>query len=86
MKKTKHNISDWLEKHGNKDIENQVKLELESINKERLVKKAIEKFCDYKKLNFVEYIKGGFIATKRLDNMIMYRFFTCYSDGKIIER
>lgn len=67
MKKSKNTISDWLEKHGNLEVEKQVEQEIKYINKVEMLKLKIKEYCKKHKLKFEKYIEGGFIASKLVD-------------------
>jgi len=49
-------ISDWLNKNGNKEIDEKVKYE-----------SNIKEFCRYHKLKFIKYYKDGFIASLKIN-------------------
>jgi hypothetical protein len=67
MKKSNNIISDWLEKHGNPEIEKQVEEEIKYINKIEMLKSKIKQYCKTHKLKFEKYIEGGFIASRLVD-------------------
>ena len=56
-------ITEWLEKHGNAEIEKQVKREVEHINTSEMLRCKIKEYCAYMKLKFVKYYENGFIAS-----------------------
>lgn len=61
MNKEQENmITDWLEKHGNPEIEKQVEKQVE---KEMININAIEEYCKYMNIKFIKYHKNGFIAS-----------------------
>lgn len=65
MKKSNNIISDWLEKHGNPEIEKQAEEEIKYINE--MLKSKIKEYCKNHKLKFEKYIEGGFIASRLVD-------------------
>jgi len=67
MKKSNNNISDWLDKYGNPEIEKQVEKEIEYINKIEVLKSRIKDYCKTHKMKFEKYIDGGFIASTLVD-------------------
>jgi PhoPQ-activated pathogenicity-related protein len=82
-------ISDWLAKHGNPEIEQQVEREIEHMDIVHNLKKVISEYCEKYELTFVRYYEKGFIAysinIKRKRNKRTYRHFLCYKDLDIVD-
>jgi len=67
MKKSNNNISDWLDKYGDSEIEKQVEKEIEYINKIEMLKSKIKEYCKKHKMKFEKYIDKGFVASILVD-------------------
>jgi len=59
-------ITDWLEKHGNPEIDKQVEIEAEIINTKVMLKVKIKDYCKTHKLKFIKYYNNGFLASSKV--------------------
>ena len=67
MKTEGNMITDWLEKHGDEEINKQVEKEAEIINKKEMLKNKIKEYCKIHKLKFKKYYKSGFVASSKIE-------------------
>ena len=63
MQTSKNNISDWLEKHANPEIDKQVEKEAKHMETSIMLEKRIKQYCKDYKLKFEEYTNNGFMAS-----------------------
>lgn len=62
MKRESSAITEWLDKHGSPEIEEQVNRELEHIDLSAKLSGIIKAYCKIHKLKFIKYFDRGFIA------------------------